>query len=102
MAEEVGYLARGQGFDVTIFVLRAVDQSGGEGVAEAVETFCFDACCFENSIESFAEIDRAGDISMFVGDERAVLAEVELPAEVFDHLYRGVVERDIALAGGAL
>lgn len=102
MAEEVGYLARGQGFDVTIFVLRAVDQSGGEGVAETVETFCFDAGRLEDSVKSFAEVDGAGDFAVLVGDERAVLAEVELPAEVFDHLYRGVVERDIALAGGAL
>ena len=95
-------MARGQGFDVTIFVLRAVDQSGGEGVAETVETFCFDAGRLEDSVKSFAEVDGAGDFAVLVGDERAVLAEVELPAEVFDHLYRGVVERDIALAGGAL
>ena len=102
MAEEVGYLARGQGFDVAVFVLCAVDQSGGEGVAEAVEAFCFYACCLENSVEPFAEVDRSGDISVFVRDERAVFAEVEFLAEVFDHLDGGVVERDIALAGGAL
>ena len=102
MAEQVCYLTRGQGFDVAVFVFCAVDQSGGECVAKAVETFCFYAGCFEDSVKSFAEVDGAGDFAVLVGDERAVLTEVELLAEVFDHLYRGVVERDIALAGGAL
>jgi len=102
MAEEVGYLARGQGFDVAVFILRAVDQSRGKGVTEAVETFCFDARGFEDPVESFAEVDGAGNLSVLVGDERAVLAEVKFFAEVFDHLDRGVVERDVTLAGGAL
>ena len=102
MAEEVSYLTRGQRLDVAVFVFRAVDQSGGEGVTEAVQAFCFDAGCFEDSVESFAEVDRSGNISVLVGDERAVLAEVEFLAQVFDHLNCCVVERDIALAGGAL
>ena len=32
MAEEVGYLFGGEGFDVAVFVLDSVDQSGCEGV----------------------------------------------------------------------
>ena len=85
MAEKIGYLARGQGFDVAVFIFRSVDQSRGKGVTEAVETFCFDARGFEDPVESFAEVDGAGNLSVLVGDERAVLAEVEFLAEVFDH-----------------
>ena len=36
VAEEVCYLSRRQGLDVAVFILRTVDQSGGESVAERV------------------------------------------------------------------
>ena len=101
MAEEVGYLFWGEGFYVAVFVLDSVDQSGCEGVAEAVETFCFYAGSGEDSVESFAEVDGACDFAVLVGDERSVLAEVEFFAKVFDHLYCGIVEGDVALACGA-
>ena len=101
MAEEVGYLFWGEGFDDAVFVPDSVDQSGREGVAEAVEAFCFYAGGGEDSVESFSEVDGSGDFAVVVGDEWAVLAEVEFFAEVFDHLYCGVVEGDVALAGGA-
>ena len=67
-----------------------------------MQAFRFDAGGFENSVESLAEIDWSSDFSVLVGNERAVLAEVEFFAEVFDHLDGGVVERDVALAGGTL
>ena len=102
MAEEVGYLFGGEGFDVAVFVLNSVDQSCGEGVAEAVETFCFYAGGGEDSIESFAEVDGSGDFAVLVGDEWSVLTEVEFFAKVFDHLYCGIVEGDVALARCAI
>ena len=102
MAEEVGYLLGGEGFDFAVFVFDTVDQSGCEGVAEAVETFCFYAGGGEDSVESFAEVDGSGDFAVVVGDQRTVLAEVEFFAEVFDHLYCCIVKRDVAFAGGAL
>ena len=92
----------GEGFDVAVFVLNSVDQSCGEGVAEAVETFCFYAGGGEDSVESFAEVDGSGDFAVVVGDQRTVLAEVEFFAEVFDHLYCCIVKRDVAFAGGTL
>ena len=92
----------GEGFYVAVFVLDAVDQSGCEGVAKAVETFCFYAGGGEDSVESFAEVDGSGDFAVLVGDQRTVLTEVEFFAEVFDHFDSGIVERDVALAGGAL
>ena len=85
----------GQGFDVAVFIFRSVDQSGSEGVAEAVKALCFDACRLENSVKSFAKVYRSGDFAVLVGDERAVLAEVKFAAEVFDHFDCSVVERDI-------
>ena len=102
VAEEVGYLLGGEGFDVAVFVFDTVDQSGCEGVAEAVEAFCFYAGGGEDSVESFAEVDGSGDFSVLVRNEWAVLAEVEFFAEVFDHLYCGIVEGDVALARCAL
>ena len=96
MAEEVGYLFGGEGFDVAVLVFDTVDQSGCEGVAEAV------AGGGEDSVESFAEVDGSGDFAVVVGDQRTVLAEVEFFAEVFDHLYCCIVKRDVAFAGGAL
>ena len=102
VAEEVGYLFGGEGFDVAVFVLDSVDQSGCEGVAETVETFCFYAGGGEDSIESFAEVDGSGDFAVLIGDEWTVLAEVEFFTKVFDHLYCSIVEGDVALAGGAL
>ena len=95
-------MARGQGFDVAVFILCAVDQSGGEGMSQAVKAFCFDTGCLEDSVESFAEVDGSGDFAVLVGDEWSVLTEVEFFAKVFDHLYCGIVEGDVALAGGAL
>ena len=95
-------MARGQGFDVAVFILCAVDQSGGEGMSQAVKAFCFDTGCLEDSVESFAEVDGSGDFAVLVGDERAVLTEVEFFAEVFDHFDSGIVERDVALARCAL
>ena len=88
----------GEGFDVAVFVFDTVDQSGCEGVAEAVETFCFYAGSGEDSIESFAEVDGSGDFAVVVGNQRTVLAEVEFFAEVFDHVDSGIVKRDVALA----
>ena len=102
MAEEVGYLLGGEGLDVAVFVFDSVDQSGCKGVAEAVETFGFYAGGGEDSIESFAEVDRSGDFAVLVGDERSVLAEVEFFTQVFDHFDRGIVERDVTLACCAL
>ena len=67
MTKEVGYLLGGKGFDVAVFVLDSVDQSGCKGVAEAVETFCFYAGGGEDSVESFAEVDRSGYLSLLVG-----------------------------------
>ena len=101
MAEEVGYLLGGEGLDVAVFVFDSVDQSGCKGVAEAVETFCFYAGGGEDSVESFAEVDGSGDFAVLIGDEWAVLTEVEFFAKVFDHLDSGIVEGDVALAGGA-
>ena len=92
----------GEGFDVAVFVLNSVDQSCGEGVAEAVETFCFYAGGGEDSVEAFAEVDGSGDFAVLIGDEWAVLTEVEFFAKVFDHFDCGIVEGDVALAGGAL
>ena len=102
VAEEVGYLFGCEGFDVAVFVLDSVDQSGCEGVAEAVETFGFYAGGGEDSIEAFAEVDGSGDFAVLIRDERAVLTEVEFFAEVFDHFDSGIVERDVALARCAL
>ena len=102
MAEEVGYLLGGEGFDVAVFVFDTVDQSGCEGMAKAVETFGFYAGGGEDSIESFAEVDRSGDFAVLVGDEWSVLTEVEFFAKVFDHVDSGVVEGDVALARCAL
>ena len=102
MAEEVGYLFGSEGFDVAVFVLNSVDQSGCKGMAEAVETFGFYAGGGEDSVESFAEVDGSGDFAVLVGDQRAILAEVEFFAKVFDHFDSGVVDGDVALAGGAL
>ena len=62
-----------------------------------MDAFCFDACRFEDSVESLAEVDGSGDFAVLVGDERAVLAEVEFLAEVFDHFYGCVVERNFTL-----
>ena len=92
----------GEGFDVAVFVLDSVDQSGGEGVAEAVKAFCFYAGGGEDSVEAFAEVDGSGDFSVLVRNEWAVLTEVEFFAKVFDHFDCGIVEGDVALAGGAL
>ena len=92
----------GEGFDVAVFVFDTVDQSGCEGMAKAVETFGFYAGGGEDSIESFAEVDGSGDFAVLVGDEWSVLTEVEFFAKVFDHLYCGIVEGDVALARCAL
>ena len=92
----------GEGFYVAVFVLNSVDQSGCEGVAEAVETFCFYVGGGEDSVEAFAEVDGSGDFAVLVGDEWSVLTEVEFFAKVFDHLDSGIIERDVSLAGGAL
>ena len=102
MAEEVGYLFRGEGFDVAVFVLDSVDQSGCEGVAEAVETFGFYAGGGEDSLEAFAKVDGSGDFAVLIGDEWTVFAEVEFFAKVFDHFDGGIIERDVAFACGAL
>jgi len=71
-------------------------------VAERVQAFCFYSGGFENSVESFAEVDGSGDFAVLIRDERTVLAEVEFFAKVFDHFDSGIVERDVALAAGAL
>ena len=102
VTEEVGYLFGGEGFDVAVFVLDSVDQSGCKGMAEAVETFGFYAGGGEDSVESFAEVDGSGDFAVLIGDEWTILAEVEFFAEVFDHLYCSIVKRDVSLARCAL
>ena len=71
-------------------------------MAEAVKTFCFNACRLEDPVESFAEVDGSGNFSVLVRDKRSVLAEVVLASQVFDHFDSGIVERDVALACCAL
>lgn len=41
VTEEVGYLLRGEGFDVAVFILDSVDQPCGKGMAETVQSFGF-------------------------------------------------------------
>lgn len=64
-----------------------------------MKAFCFYSGRLENSVESFAKVDGAGDFSVLVRDEWTVLAEVEFFAQVYYHFDSSVVERDIALAG---
>ena len=68
-------------------------------MAKRVQAFRFDSGCLENSVESFAKVDGAGDFSVLVGNERTVFAEVEFFSQVFDHFDSSIVERDVALAG---
>ena len=67
-------------------------------MAKRVQAFRFYSCRLEDSVESFAEVDRSGDFSVFVGDERTVLAEVEFFSQIFNHFDGGVVERNVTLA----
>ncbi len=70
-------------------------------MAKRMQAFCFYSGGFEDSVEAFAEVYRSGDLAVFVGDERTILSEVKFIAQIFYHFDGGIVERNVALAGGA-
>ena len=80
MAEEVGHLSGREGADRSIRLFDAVDQIGGEGVAEGMKSPLLQPSRFQDAVISFPEVYRPGIASVFIRDERAVLSEVPLRA----------------------
>ena len=100
MAEEVGHLSGRERADGSIRLFDSVDQIGGEGVSEGMESPLLQSSRLQNAVVSFPEVYRPGITSVFIRDERAVLSEVSLRSQIQDGLYRSLVEGHIPLAGG--
>ncbi len=81
MAEEVGHLPGREGADSSIRLFGSVDQIGGEGMAEGMESPLFQSSRLQNAVVSFPEVYRPGITSVFIRDERAVLSEVPLRSQ---------------------
>ena len=71
-------------------------------VADRVQALLLDACRFEDAVVAATEVDGTRVAAVLVGDQRRVLAEVPLRAQVEDGVDRRLVERHVALARRAL
>ena len=102
MAEEVGHLPGREGADRSARLFNSVDQIGGEGMAEGMESPLFQAIRSQDAVVSFPEVYRPGITSVFIRDERAVLSEVPFRPQLQNGVHCSLVEWNIPLAGGAL
>ena len=100
MAEEVGHLPGREGADRSARLFNSVDQIGGEGMAEGMESPLFQAGRFQDAVVSFPEFHRPSVASVFIRDERAVLSEVSFCSQIQDGVHCRLIEGDIPLAGG--
>ena len=75
MAEEVGHLPGRERADGSIRLFDSVDQIGGEGVSEGMESPLLQSSRLQNAVVSFPEVYRPGITSVFIRDERAVLSD---------------------------
>ena len=69
MAEEVSHLFGGEGVNGSIRLFDAVDQIGGEGVAEGMKSSLLQPSRFQDAVISFPEVYRPGIASVFIRDE---------------------------------
>ena len=69
MAEEVGHLPGREGADGSIRLFDSVDQIGGEGMAEGMESPLFQSGRLEDAVVSFPEVYRPGITSVFIRNE---------------------------------
>ena len=69
MAEEVGHLPGRERADGSIRLFDSVDQIGGEGVSEGMESPLLQSSRLQNAVVSFPEVYRPGIVSMFIRDE---------------------------------
>ena len=102
MSQQIRYLPGRQRFDRAVRLLDAVDEVGGECVSDRMQTLPLDARRFENAVVASAEVHRARVVAMLVGDERRVLTEVPLCAQVEDRIHGCLIQRHVALARRAL
>ena len=100
--KQIRDLPRRQRADRAVGLLDAVDEVRGKRVANRVQAFLLDACRFEDAVVTPAEVYRARVVAVLAGDERRVLTEVPLRAQVEDGVDRRLVQRHVALAGRAL
>ena len=87
MAEEVGHLPGREGADGSIRLFDSVDQIGGEGMAEGMESPLFQSGRLEDAVVSFPEVYRPGITSVFIRDERAVLSEVPFCSQIQNSIH---------------
>ena len=78
MSEEIGHLPGRERADGSIRLFDSVDQIGGEGVSEGMESPLLQSSRLQNAVVSFPEVYRPGITSVFIRDERAVLSEDRL------------------------
>ena len=76
VAEQIGDLSGRVTSDFPVRLLDPVEQIGGKGVTKGMQTFSLNPCCFQDPVESFSEIDRAGEAAMLIWDEGCILSEV--------------------------
>ena len=63
-----------------------------------MQTFLLDPRRFEDAVVASAEVDRARVFAMLVGDERCVLTEVPLRAQIEDCIHGSLIEWHVTLA----
>lgn len=71
-------------------------------VTERVQALLLNASRVEDAVVAPAEVDWAGVVAVFIGDQGCIFTEVPLRTEVEDGVNGGLVERHIALAGRCL
>ena len=69
MAEEVGHLPGRARADGSIRLFDSVDQIGGEGVLEGMESPLLQSSRLQNAVVSFPEVYRPGITSVFIRNE---------------------------------
>ena len=62
-----------------------------------MQTFTFNPCSVEKSVESPSEHIGFGVISILVANQRTILAKVKLLAKLPYHFYCGIVKRYVTL-----
>ena len=54
VTKQIGNLTRGEGLNGPICLLQPIDQGGGEGVSQAVESLSLNSCGLKDSVLKFA------------------------------------------------
>lgn len=98
MPEQVNHLSWHQRFNRAVHLSDAVDEVGDAHMADRMQPFPLDSNGFEDTVVASVEVDQERVVPVLVGDERCILIEALLRAQIENRINGRLVQWHVALA----